>query len=133
MNPNPPQLGKDAAVAALQVIIEAIRRSAGSHTGQSVRLVRFLAGLYNGPRFPFDMTELRALDTALSTACLTVLAEDIKARSEIQEWGVMSGRELNDWLHDVGLYEELEKRKAAMTLYQEKHGDRSHRTADADA
>src|ERR1700730_10377852 len=45
----------------LSVILTAIRSHAGS--GQAGRLVHFLAGLYNGYDYPFDLSDLRPLDT----------------------------------------------------------------------
>ena len=35
-------------------------------TGSAKRLVRFLAGVYNRQDYPFDLSELRGLDTELS-------------------------------------------------------------------
>lgn len=43
---------------------------AESDTGQASIVARFLAGLYNGIEFPFDLTELRALDADLFEHCL---------------------------------------------------------------
>ena len=57
------------ALAGLNAIEAAI--NAHPTTGQSRRLVRFLAGLYNGGDYPFDLTDLRGLDTALANACQT--------------------------------------------------------------
>lgn len=47
-------------------------------SGQSVRIARFLLGLYNGPAFPFDLTDLRAIDRSLNNDCFAVLAMDSK-------------------------------------------------------
>jgi len=52
------------AMAALQRIEAAIEAHPG--TGQARRLVKFLAGVYNGEDYPFDLRELRALDTELA-------------------------------------------------------------------
>jgi hypothetical protein len=62
------------ALEGLNVIDTAIK----SHltTGGARRLVQFLAGVYNGPDYPFDMTELRGLDTALANACVDYLNYD---------------------------------------------------------
>jgi hypothetical protein len=51
---------------ALQYIEKAINDH--PTTGQARRLVRFLAGLYNGQDYPFDLSELRGLDTKLASA-----------------------------------------------------------------
>src|ERR1700757_5165603 len=57
------ELGLEAILergrVALQIIETAIRENPG--TGQGGRLVRFLAAIYNGHDFAFDLTELRAL------------------------------------------------------------------------
>jgi hypothetical protein len=59
---------------ALKVIETAIH----SHptTGGARRLVKFLAAVYNGQDYPFDLTELRGLDTELANACLDYLNYD---------------------------------------------------------
>ena len=59
------------AMQALQGIEATIK--AHPTTGQSRRLVRFLAGVYNGQDYPFDLTELRA--RYQSGQCLPRLSE----------------------------------------------------------
>jgi hypothetical protein len=49
----------ERARTGLQRIVKAVEEHPG--TGQARRLVRFLAGVYNGDDFPFDLTDLRAL------------------------------------------------------------------------
>ena len=49
----------ERAMAALDVIVTAIRSHPG--TGQAGRLVAFLAGVYCGSDYPFDLTDLPAL------------------------------------------------------------------------
>ena len=66
------------AMAALEKIEAAIEAHPG--TGQARRLVKFLAGVYNGEDYPFDLTELRALDTELANACLDYLNYDLRPR-----------------------------------------------------
>jgi len=73
---------RGSAVAGLELIAKAIRENPG--TGQVGRLVGFLGCLYNGDRFPFDMTELRALDGELARACLDVLRLDSFGQSEVR-------------------------------------------------
>ena len=67
----------ERAQAGLQRIVKAIEEHPG--TGQAGRLVRFLAGVYNGGQFPFDLTDLRALDTELANACIDYLNYDRNA------------------------------------------------------
>jgi hypothetical protein len=52
------------------------RHDAGTSGARRAALV--LLGLYNGPRFPFDLTELRAMDTPTS---LLVISEDARYAS----------------------------------------------------
>jgi hypothetical protein len=46
---------------------------AHSGTEQASRLVVFLAGVYKGDDYPFDLSDLRPLDTKLANACLDYL------------------------------------------------------------
>lgn len=52
-------------------------------TGQCRTIMRFLVGLYNGNRFPFDLTDLRTVDDKLFEDCMAVLRMD--ARHCVQE------------------------------------------------
>ncbi len=54
---------------------------ANDHSGQCRYVARFLLGLYNGRRFPFDLTDLRGLDRALFEDCMTVLRMDARVTS----------------------------------------------------
>lgn len=47
-------------------------------TGQCRTIVRFLVGLYNGSAYPFDLTDLRAIDDALFEDCMAVLRMDAR-------------------------------------------------------
>lgn len=55
-------------------------------TGQCGIVARFLAGLYNGQEFPFDLTELRGLDQDLFEHCLAVLRLDNTQAVEIHRY-----------------------------------------------
>jgi hypothetical protein len=46
---------------------------------------RLLLGLYNGRRFPFDLTDLRLLDDQYLEAALTVLRMDARPAMEVHE------------------------------------------------
>jgi len=65
-------------VKEAQEPLKRLIKVAEGDTGQSVRIARFLLGLYNGPAFPFDLTDLRAIDRSLKNDCLAVLAMDSK-------------------------------------------------------
>jgi hypothetical protein len=71
----------ERARTGLQRIVKAIEEH--PWTGQARRLVRFLAGVYNGGDYPFDLTDLRALDTELANACIDYLNYDRLAKAEV--------------------------------------------------
>lgn len=54
-------------------------------TGQSRVCLRLLLGMYNGSRFPFDLTDLRLLDTNLLDAALLLLRMDARPQMEVHE------------------------------------------------
>ena len=92
---------KRRADAALRVIDEAI--SDHPTTGQARRLVRFLAGLYNGQDYPFDLTEPRGLDTRLANACLDYLNYDRLGIAEVHKHLTNGDRGLHRWLEECGI------------------------------
>lgn len=61
-------------------------------SGQCGRVARFLLGLYNGDRFPFDLTELRGLDRNLFADCLTVLRMDHSCEKEVHKYFPEGGK-----------------------------------------
>lgn len=69
-------------VAALYRLYEV----AQGDSGQCRHVAAFLAGCYNGPRFPFDLTRLRALDTGLWQDCMAVLAMDRQPFQEVHQY-----------------------------------------------
>src|SRR5690554_3487835 len=52
-------------------------------TGQSGVIARFLLGLYNGGRFPFNLNELRGIDRTLLLDYLALLEMDAYADGEL--------------------------------------------------
>jgi hypothetical protein len=91
----------DRAQEALLIIETAIGNNPTS--GQAGRLVRFLAGLYNGSDYPFDLTELRALDTRLANACLDYLNYDRLGKREVHRHLTGGEERLHQWLKDYGI------------------------------
>ena len=91
----------ERGMSALRIIESAIRRN--PTTGQARRLVSFLAALYNGSDFPFDLAELRALDTELANACLDYLNYDRLGRREVHRHLSRGERELHRWIDDYGI------------------------------
>lgn len=56
-------------------------------TGQAGTVRDFLLGLYNGYRFPFNLTRLRGLDKSLFEDCIAVLTLDARATAnEVHEY-----------------------------------------------
>ncbi len=86
----------DRALAALHRIETAIEAHPG--TGQARRLVKFLAGVYNGEDYPFDLGELRALDIELANACLDYLNYDRLGKHEVHKHLTNGDRDLHRWL-----------------------------------
>lgn len=64
-----------AGIPALQHLAKIAQRD----TGQAATVRLFLLGLYNGHRFPFNLTALRGLDSGLFNDCLDVLTMDARA------------------------------------------------------
>ena len=84
------------ALAALALIERAIDAHLGS--GQARSLVRFLAGLYNGVDYPFDLAQLRGLDPALASACLDYPNYDRLGRMEVHQHLRGGEAQLHRWL-----------------------------------
>lgn len=91
----------ERARPALEVIESAIREN--PTTGQAGRLVRFLAAIYNGYDYDFDLTDLRALDTRLANACLDYLNYDRLGKQEVHKHLSGGDRELQRWIRDYRL------------------------------
>jgi len=92
---------KSRAVEGLQAIEKAINDH--PTTGGARRLVKFLAGVYNGQDYPFDLTELRGLDTALANACLDYLNYDRLGIKEVHKHLANGDRDLHRWLEEYGV------------------------------
>lgn len=84
--------------------LDALRRlwkhARGAH-GQCRYTARFLLGLYNGRRFPFDLTDFRCLEADLFRDCLLVLVMDWAPQAEVHELLGVPGSEFErlarDW------------------------------------
>jgi hypothetical protein len=91
----------DRAQGALLTIETAIGENPTS--GQAGRLIRFIAGLYNGYDYPFDLTDLRGLDTRLANACLDYLNYDRLGKREVHRHLTGGEQRLHQWLEDYGI------------------------------
>lgn len=73
-------------------------------TGQARKVACFLLGLYNGDRFPFDLTDLRGLDDDLFSDCMLVLRMDARVcRQEVHNYFDAGGRKFERLATDWGL------------------------------
>jgi hypothetical protein len=68
------------------------QHDAGTSGARRAALV--LLGLYNGPRFPLDLTELRAMGPDIQNDALLVISEDAhRCQREVHSWlNVLTGR-----------------------------------------
>jgi hypothetical protein len=73
------------------------KHDAGTSGARAAALV--LLGLYNGPRFPFDLTDLRLLDSDNVRDALAVIGEDAtRCQREVHSWlNVITGRTDFGW------------------------------------
>ena len=110
----------ERARVALHRIVQAIEEHPGA--GQTRRLVRFLAGMYNGNDYPFDLTDLRTLDTELANACIDYLNYDRLSKAEVHTHLPDGGRQMQWFLtqHEIrprlklSSYEKHESRLQAL-------------------
>lgn len=79
----------DETMAALMLLCE----TAQGGSGQCHHVRRFLLGLYNCDRWPFELNRLRVLDKKLKDACFKVLDLDVAGYQEIHTY-IKNGDEL---------------------------------------
>lgn len=83
----------DATVAQGVEALQRLYDVACGHSGQCRFIARFLLGLYNGDRFPFDLTDLRCIDDELYEDCIRVLNMDARlTRREVHTYFEDGGR-----------------------------------------
>jgi len=83
------QAFRDARPAVVVNGRRALARLVAVTEGDSIqcrRVASFLLGLYNGTRFPFDLTDLRGLDFDLFDDCLDVLRMDVSPEQELHQY-----------------------------------------------
>lgn len=85
-----------AGLAALVRLLPVAQRD----SGQSGVIARFLLSLYNGTAYPFPLTDLRKLDTALYQDCITVLHLDARPEQEVHTY-VANGEAIWDGFKKV--------------------------------
>jgi hypothetical protein len=74
--------------AALRRLLPIAQRD----TGQSSVVACCLLNLYNGDRFPFDMTDFRRLDSAVFDDCIAVLKMDVQPAKEVHNYFENGGK-----------------------------------------
>lgn len=85
----------DARMKAHEAGVPALHRLmkiAQGNSGQCRHVAAFLLGLYNGNRFPFDLTDFRSLDRAIFDDCITVLQMDVSPKQEVHCYFDSGGR-----------------------------------------
>src|ERR1700735_4237275 len=128
----------ERARLGLSRIVTAVEEHPG--TGQGRRLARFLAGVYNGNDYPFDLTDLRALDIELANACIDYLNYDRLAKAEVHTHLPGGGKQMQAILHNAGVTprprfsgdDNHESRLFALAERKDKHVDEFVREAIED-
>jgi hypothetical protein len=81
---------RDARLPVVRMEGEAALRRllpiAQGNTGQCRHVAAFLLGLYNGTRFPFDLTDLRCVDGEIFDDCMAVLQMDAQPAREVHTY-----------------------------------------------
>lgn len=88
----------ERAREALARIVKFIEQNVAAST--SARLVRFIAGMYNGYDYHVDLTDLRTFDPWLATAVLEYLNYDRLGRAEVHQHLPGGDRQLHRWLEE---------------------------------
>ncbi|MDP9897385.1 hypothetical protein J2W32_006458 [Variovorax boronicumulans] len=102
-------------VAALQRLFAVAHRD----SGQCRYIARFLLGLYNGTRFPFDLTDLRAIDDALFDDCVAVLRMDARlTRQEVHKYFDNGQQDFEQLARDWGVEDMYKVREDAKRAAQ---------------
>lgn len=73
---------------------------ANGTAGQGRTVARFLLGLYNGSRFPFNLTDFRLLDFKIFKECLVVLEIDFNPAQEIHDFLGIPGLKFEELAQD---------------------------------
>ena len=107
---------EEVGVAALRRLYQV----AQGESGQCRHIARFLLGLYNGARFPFDLTDLRGIDDALYEDCLRVLNMDARStKREVHAYFEDGGRKWEQMARDWRVVDMLALRQAAKRLAEQ--------------
>ena len=94
---------------------------AHGHSGQCKVVARFLLGCYNGLRFPFDLTDLRCIDSALFDDCMAVLKMDFQPAQEVHCYFPMGGSKFEALAKDWRITD-FSRMQLELHQYREKYG-----------
>ena len=94
---------------AVLTLYQLVKRHNGTSGGNAA--AKFLLGLYNGNRFPFDLTDFRVFDTENFNAAMIVLALDAHRcwcevhvlLNAILGVGANTGAEFENWAYNLKL------------------------------
>lgn len=86
-----------------EVALRRLFRVAQGNSGQCEKVAKLLLGLYNGTRFPLDLTNLRGLDYDILEDCLTVLRMDANAYQEVHLYFENGSQRFERLAADYGL------------------------------
>lgn len=90
----------DAGLPALKRLFDI----AHGNSGQCRKVAAFLLGLYNGQRFPFDLTDCRAVDAEIFDDMLLVLRMDSRLRAEVHTYFPNGGERFEALADDWNLH-----------------------------
>jgi hypothetical protein len=99
----------DEQKAAIRLLYTAVKVFVGTSGGNTC--AKLLLGLYNGYRFPFDLTDLRLLDARLFRAAMTVIQMDAQQTycevhvllDALYDDGRSTGAEFEQWAYNLKL------------------------------
>jgi hypothetical protein len=98
------QAEQDVVTAGVSALHRLLKRVEDNwHTGQARRIMAFLAGLYNGTDYPFDLTELRAVDRDIAADCLALLTLDTRGIKEVHRYIENGDAKWAAMIEDYGL------------------------------
>ncbi|MES2353119.1 MAG: hypothetical protein V4568_01755 [Pseudomonadota bacterium] len=92
---------QETQIASLQHLYNLTQKHSG--TGQARVIAHFLACLYNGYRFQFDLTDFRSLDTDIFQHCLNVLWLDNQPAQEVHCYFQNGGELWERMIEEYGL------------------------------
>ena len=92
--------------AAGELALRRLLPIAQGPSGQCKHVARFLLGLYNGRRFPFNLNDLRGLDCDITLDCLAVLKMDTHPLMEVHEYFPNGGQVFERLAADWGFNKE---------------------------